>query len=433
MYSQNFFDPMDMVKLNKRKYDQMAMGCHNDKKEPNKKKPKVIRANKPNDSIQPKPPIDPLLLFFLTNNQSEESNSKADREKPNPPVEELEICPGKQCDHDPKSSCIPSFSARLLNRPHDYKITLKDLIDLGMCYHCQCQKYFYSISLERLARLVDPLEKLYRTIGMKIIKDSFTEQIVYFLLDVEPNPAELLHTILEGPPGVGKTMIIDILAEIYLKMGYLTKKIIKKVKISDLKGKYVGHTAYLTQNAIDEAEGGVLVIDEAYSFGNAEKLDSFSKEIIDTLNRNLTEKAGKFVCIIAGYGDHLDKCLFAHNPGLASRFRFHFVIETYNSEELMEIFKIKVFNDQWSFDNNLNRTELSKFFFEKYQTFKYYGRDMETLLFHTKVAHCNRAFFEPKESFRKITMADIYAGYNRFLMHQKSDNKIPISVRHIYL
>ena len=41
---------------------------------------------------------------------------------------------------------------------------------------------------------------------------------------------------------------------------------------------------------IDEAEGGVLLIDEAYSLGNPEKRDSFSKECIDTLNQNLTDK-----------------------------------------------------------------------------------------------------------------------------------------------
>ncbi len=58
-------------------------------------------------------------------------------------------------------------------------------------------------------------------------------------MDTEPNPNEMLHTILEGPPGVGKTLVIDILAEIYLKMGYLTKNVIKKVKINDLKGKYI--------------------------------------------------------------------------------------------------------------------------------------------------------------------------------------------------
>ena len=35
---------------------------------------------------------------------------------------------------------------------------------------------------------------------------------------------------------------------------------------------------------IDECEGGVLFIDEAYSLGNEEKRDSFSKEAIDMIN-----------------------------------------------------------------------------------------------------------------------------------------------------
>ena len=40
---------------------------------------------------------------------------------------------------------------------------------------------------------------------------------------------------------------------------------------------------------IDSCKGGVLFIDEAYSLGNPEGRDSFSKECLDTLNQNLTE------------------------------------------------------------------------------------------------------------------------------------------------
>lgn len=219
-------------------------------------------------------------------------------------------------------------------------------------------------------------------------------------------------------------------------MGYLTKNVIVKVKLNDLKGKYIGHTAHMTQKAIDSATGGILVIDEGYALGSEEKLDSFSKEIIDTINRNLTEKAGKFICILAGYADKLDKCLLAHNPGLASRFRFRFSIEPYNASELKQIFDQKVIKDKWSYSEDINEIGLKKFFADNYDVFKYYGRDMETLLYHTKVAHCNRVFFEPKESTKKITNKDIQLGFDRFIMHQKSDSKsdeiMSDSIKHIY-
>ena len=87
----------------------------------------------------------------------------------------------------------------------------------------------------------------------------------------------------------------------------------KIVKRSDLIGKYLGHTAAKTQKVIDSCKGGVLFIDEAYSLGNPEGRDSFSKECIDTINQNLTENKANLLCIIAGYKDALDKCFFAYN------------------------------------------------------------------------------------------------------------------------
>ena len=126
----------------------------------------------------------------------------------------------------------------------------------------------------------------------------------------------MLHSIIEGEPGVGKSHIIEILAEIYLKIGYLDKNIIKKVRIDDLKAKYLGQTAHRTQNAINEALGGILIIDEVYSLGSINSVDIYSQELIDTLNRNLTENAGKFICIIAGYGNDIDQRFFAYIKGL---------------------------------------------------------------------------------------------------------------------
>lgn len=370
------------------------------------------------------------LISFLLNNRYDEDGINI--EKNDITEEQIDICPGLYCDHNINSINIPNISDRFNNYDEKYKITINDLIELGECYHCKCQKTYKNISLEILAKLREPFVKLNSMVGMKEIKKDLIEQIIYFLLDLEPNPQEMLHTILEGPPGVGKSHIIDILADIYLNMGYLTKKIIKKVKLNDLKGKYVGHTAPLTQKAIDDAMGGILVIDEAYSLGSKNNLDSFSKEIIDTLNRNLTENAGKFICIIAGYGKELEETLFAHNQGLKSRFRFKFTIDSYSSKELSQIFTMKVNKDNWCFDPDINLDKKEKFFSKNHKSFKYFGRDMETLLFHTKVAHSNRIFFLPSYHKNKITFEDIQSGYNRFNLHNDKDEELPPSIRHLY-
>ncbi|BCS82924.1 putative cfxQ-like protein [Cotonvirus japonicus] len=366
----------------------------------------------------------PKIFFFLNdvNDINEIINTDPPDDNPIPP-----LCSGINCDHDEWSLNVPVIPDKF---SHKKNINLQDLIDLGECYHCKLQQTFHGLSLERLSILRDSLIKLEKVIGMNSVKENFCEQIIYFLLDLEPNPAEMLHTIIEGPPGVGKTHVIGILAEIYTKMGYLTSGKINKIKLNDLKGKYVGHSAPLTQKAIDDSIGGILLLDEFYSLGSEGILDSFSKEIIDTLNRNLTENAGKFVCMIAGYGDQIEKCIFSHNIGLKSRFRFKFKIDSYNYQELFKIFFTKVIQDGWLLTDE---NEICDFFKLHCEKFKYYGRDMETLLFHTKIAHSKRIIFEPKQTNKIINLSDMEMGLQRFMVHNYTDIVSDISHTQIYL
>jgi hypothetical protein len=87
---------------------------------------------------------------------------------------------------------------------------------------------------------------------------------------------------------VSKTLQ-EIMGKIYSKLGILTNGTFKKVTRSDLIAGYLGQTALKTKDVINEALGGVLFIDEAYSLGNEEGRDSFAKECIDTINQNLSD------------------------------------------------------------------------------------------------------------------------------------------------
>jgi hypothetical protein len=278
----------------------------------------------------------------------------------------------------------------------------------------------YSIDLETLNKLVKPLKRLKNMVGLEQVKKSIVNQIIYFVQKFERNNRDMLHTVIEGPPGVGKTELGKILAMIYLKMGIINKNVFKIVKRSDLVGEYLGHTATKTQKVIDEAEGGVLFIDEAYSLGNKEKKDSFAKECIDTINQNLSDKKKNFVCIIAGYPEELNKCFFSYNPGLKRRFPFTYKIDSYTPEQLRDIFLKKVNDIKWKPQfSDENKDEFAKFFKDNKDHFPHYGGDMETLLLNCKISHSNRVVGKHPKNRKKLTKEDIHKGFDRFMEYKR--------------
>ena len=307
---------------------------------------------------------------------------------------------------------------------------IEDLIKLGKTYHCKKNIENYGLNLRILCNLVTPLTELKNMVGLGNVKSHIVDQILFFLrgynknnkcnmcvdcsynLPCAKNLDDMLHTVITGPPGVGKTQMGKILAKVYKEMGILSKGHFKLVTRSDLIAKYLGQTAVKTQEVIDECMGGVMFIDEAYSLGHSEGRDSFSKECLDTLNQNLSEKRD-FLCIIAGYKDELDKCFFSMNDGLKRRFTFRYDIEGYSSCELLDIFVSKIEMGGWKTDFNTNNTEstenreeMEKFFEENKNNFPNYGGDIETLFLNSKIAHCRKIKFDEPSQVSSTTEHD---------------------------
>jgi SpoVK/Ycf46/Vps4 family AAA+-type ATPase len=274
----------------------------------------------------------------------------------------------------------------------------------------------YNIDIKSLHNIKEPLEELNNMIGMKELKNNIVDQILYFIQNLHKNKdlsGEFLHTVIYGPPGTGKTEIAKIMGKIYSNIGILSKGTFKKVTRSDLIAGYLGQTALKTRDVIKDSVGGVLFIDEAYSLGNSEKRDSFAKECIDTLCEALSENKENLMVIIAGYEKELKDGFFSFNQGLDSRFTWRFKTDDYNHEDLYNIFLKKVNDIGWKIDDNSNIN--SDWFKDNKDYFRYYGRDIETLLSKTKIAHSRRVFCLPENDKKKITLKDLNKGLEIYL------------------
>jgi len=284
----------------------------------------------------------------------------------------------------------------------------------------------YNINMTALHKIKKPLKELNNMIGMKDLKENIIDQIIFYIqnlhtLKTEFKGNDFMHTVIYGPPGTGKTEIAKIIGAIFSKMGVLTKGTFKKVTRSDLIAGYLGQTSLKTRDVINECLGGVLFIDEAYSLGNEEKKDSFSKECIDTLCEALSDHKDNLMVIIAGYEKDLNNCFFNYNQGLSSRFTWRFKTDEYTAEDLYNIFLKKVNDCGWSFSEKSN---IDVKWFEKHKNhFKFYGRDIETLLAKTKIAHSRRVFCLEPSVKKLLIIKDIDKGLEIYLKNEDSKHK----------
>lgn len=303
--------------------------------------------------------------------------------------------------------------------------TIDDIIKLGQLYK---SNHNYPIDLEKINNIIPALTKLKNVIGMNNVKKTVVNQIIYFISGIHDDN-NMLHTIITGPPGVGKTMLGHIIGDIYFHLGVISGNdkddyIFKKVRRNDLVGEYMGHTAIKTQNVINECIGGVLFIDEAYSLGNTGKKDIYSKECIDTLNQNLTENKGNFVCIIAGYENALEDCFFSVNEGLRRRFPFKYNIDKYTKLELFHILLSFIKTTEWRLNQDVEFDDLKDFIADNYDNFPNFGGDIENYIFSVKLAHSKRIIGKSPALKKKLTLIDFRNGMEIFLDGRKKENNI---------
>lgn len=166
--------------------------------------------------------------------------------------------------------------------------------------------------------------------------------------------AELIHFVLTGNPGTGKTTVAKLLGQMFYEMGYLASGQLVETDRSGLVSEHIGGTAAKTMERIQEAMGGVLFIDEAYTLKRRADDDvDFGQEAIDTLVKAMDQYKGQFIVVAAGYPKEMETFL-SSNPGLQSRFTQVIHIEDYSAEEMLEILKLHASRNHVRFSEALS-------------------------------------------------------------------------------
>jgi len=187
----------------------------------------------------------------------------------------------------------------------------------------------------------DILRELDNMVGMKEVKKTMRDiaaRLEYYKLTMGKNSktsdGEGNHICIKGNPGTGKNTIVRTLAKLFKAFGLLADDNPIMIPGENFKSKEKA------KEYCDQAMGRVLFIDEAYSLVNEKgPIDQSANEAIIVLMTRLENDRDKFICVVAGYPDGMDKFIEKSNLGMKSRFKHIINIPDYSAEELIEIFE----------------------------------------------------------------------------------------------
>ena len=225
--------------------------------------------------------------------------------------------------------------------------------------------------------------------------------------------------LLIGAPGTAKTTIAKMMADAMFEKGLLPGNRFVSVNGSELKGKYVGHTAPKVKALFDEHDA--IFIDEAYSIASAShgSMDAYGQEAISQLIIEMEEHATDKLILFAGYGgttvresDNKMKEFIDANPGIKSRINSTIFFDSYTPEDMVKIVQLHAKTMDFTITKKAN--ELIRSYFAERCVDRSFGNGREArsfvetcMMFVAHRAMSLAAEDMTKKAFQEIRLEDV--------------------------
>ena len=271
------------------------------------------------------------------------------------------------------------------------------------------QEEFKKTEIAKILRLLD--EEL---VGLKPVKSRIREIAALLLIDklrralgiTSANPG--LHMSFTGSPGTGKTTVGLKMADILYQLGYIKKGHLLTVTRDDLVGQYIGHTAPKTKEVLKKAMGGVLFIDEAYYLYKPDNERDYGSEAIEILLQVMENQREDLVVILAGYKEPMDK-FYESNPGLSSRIANHIDFPDYSTEELLQIAKLMLEEQQYQLTSQAEIALSQYIGLRKQKPLFANARSVKNALDRARMRQANRIFDSRGQVLTKKELVNLEA------------------------
>jgi probable Rubsico expression protein CbbX len=217
-----------------------------------------------------------------------------------------------------------------------------------------------------------------------------------------------LHMSFTGSPGTGKTTVGLRMSDILYKLGYIRKGHLLTVTRDDLVGQYIGHTAPKTKEVLKKAMGGVLFIDEAYYLYKPDNERDYGAEAIEILLQVMENQRDEIVVILAGYKEPMDK-FYESNPGLSSRIANHIDFPDYSTDELLQIAKLMLQDQQYRLTPDAERALVDYIEKRKSKPLFANARSVKNALDRARMRQANRIFESRGQVLTKKELVNLEA------------------------